>query len=355
MKQDSSPFLSYKDFFGPDMHGHGTFTSFFQSNYTNTDPSDFSQELISITGFGPGRPVAKGTPPPFKPENIVVLSDGYCGSTCSNAVEQLTNLHQIPSIAIGGRPGTGPVQTVGNSKGSQVFQTAGMNQVIDFWLDTSDIAIDKSQVKGTVFENWDGFAMDNGLLAINAKNNYRLGDESSTPLMFVYGAADCRFWNTPAMLTDPAAIWARTAEIAFDSSRKAFGAAGGPYTSKWCVQGSTGHSTSVTGGRQKGALGDQTVPANAKPSYPVGWLVNGTQIVQQFSLARVNGNGAGTSNAKTTTTTSKGSDGAVDGVGEGGALGQDEITEKLSTLASACTGYAGDKWLMSLVCGAFTS
>lgn len=359
MKQDASPFQSFKDFFGPNMHGHGTFTSFFQSNYSNTDPSDFSQELISITGFGPERPVAKNTPPPFKPENIVILSDGFCGSTCSNVYEQLTNLHQIPSIVIGGRPGTGPVQTVGNSKGSQVFQEAAMSEIMTYWLETRDIAIDKKQVAGTVFEGWDGFAKNNGLLAINAKNNYRLGDESSTPLQFVYGAADCRFWNTANMLSDPTAIWARVAEIAFDPSRKTPGAAGGPYTSKWCVKGSTGHSTSVTGGLKKGSLGEQAaLPANAKPSYPVGWLLNGNQIVQQFSLARVNGNDAGTSNDQDKTKT-KGDGDVGEDLGEGGivdgVLSQKEITNRLSTLADACTGYAGDKWLMSLVCGALGS
>ena len=76
----------------------------------------------------------------------------------------------------------------------------------------------------------------------------------------VYTAADCRLWYTQDMLVDPVAVWKRTADVAFDSSRKIFGAGGGPYTNKYCVKDSTGHTSSVTGGLKMGQLGEQDPP-----------------------------------------------------------------------------------------------
>jgi len=71
---------------------------------------------------------------------------------------------------------------------------------------------------------------------LNLRNNIRFGDTTDTPLQFVYEAADCRLFWTKDMLTDITAIWRKRAQVAWGAAKSL------------CVQGSTGHPSSVSGG-----------------------------------------------------------------------------------------------------------
>lgn len=42
---------------------------------------------------------------------------------------------------------------------------------------------------------------------VNFQNNIRKGDDSATPLMFVYEASNCRFFYTPQMFVDQSLVW----------------------------------------------------------------------------------------------------------------------------------------------------
>ena len=75
------------------------------------------------------------------------------------------------------------------------------------------------------------------------------------------------------MVYDPTFLWSRVASIAFASNYTY----GTPYTSPYCVQGSTNQPTSLTGGLKNGTLGPQTPPFGAKSTFE-GWLVNGTTL-----------------------------------------------------------------------------
>jgi len=127
------------------------------------------------------------------------------------------------------------------------------------------------------------------------------------------------------MIIDPSSVWARAADIAFTDK---------PFTSEYCVKDSTGHGSSVTGGLKKGSLGDQTPPANAKPQY-LGWLKDGSQIVQGFSLVSAGAGGNSQGN----------------GSGSGTVLTDAQMQQGLSDLKSACSGYDGSGWLLKLICG----
>lgn len=252
MTPNGTEFISFDDFYGPnEIKDYGLFTKFLQFNYSNTMPSDWDGESIDITGYG-GRQRSLDTPPPFNSTNIIILSDGNCGSTCSIVFELLKNLHSIPAIVVGGRPIDGPMQAVGSTKGSQVFLQQHLSALVATFNNDTEFTTNWSAVAGTVFEHWDDFALQNGLKALNAKNNYRVDDNSESSLQMVYGAADCKIWYTAEMLVDPTALWRRAADIAFDPNRSEFGANNGPYLSEYCVYGSTGHPTSVTGGLKRG-------------------------------------------------------------------------------------------------------
>jgi hypothetical protein len=71
---------------------------------------------------------------------------------------------------------------------------------------------------------------------VNLRDHIRKGDDTETPLEFVYEAADCRFFYTAEMIADPVPVW-----------KKAVDAHWGDPT-KECVEGSTGQLSSLSGG-----------------------------------------------------------------------------------------------------------
>lgn len=333
MKPNASEFVSFDDFYGPNDQGQdGNYTRFFQSNYTNSDPTDLDQEDIQITGYG-NRLRAPGTPPPFNASDIVILTDGACASACTIAIEMLVNAHSVPVIVVGGRPSVGPMQAIGSTKGSAAWDKNVLkNWFLTWWEDQEFGPIDTTQVASTPFQYLEEFGLTHGSIRLNGRNNYRIGDDTETPLQMVYSAADCRIWPTLEMLTNQSHVWSRVADIAFNNSRTAPGAEGGPYISEFCVEGSTGHSTSVTGGLKHGELGNQNPPRNAYPQYS-GWLKDGKEIVQGLSLVRIDNDDSGKE--------------AVSGVS---LPSNGQVKVGMSDMKTACDGYSGDKWLITLLC-----
>lgn len=60
------------------------------------------------------------TEQPFEAENIVIVYDGYCASTCTIFSELMRQQAGIKTIALGGRPTKDIIQAVGGVKGTNV-------------------------------------------------------------------------------------------------------------------------------------------------------------------------------------------------------------------------------------------
>lgn len=103
------------------------------------------------------------------------------------------------------------------------------------------------------------------------------------------------------MLSDPNFLWKRVTDIAFNNNGTAF-------SSPYCIKGSTGQPTSLSGGHKNGSLGPQTPPPGAKSSVE-GWLINGTSIQ--------NSTGSTPAMLKKNVTASVSSTGAASGTGAG--------------------------------------
>jgi len=253
-------FRNFPDFYsvyGPFPAHGGNFSAFFQNNYTDINASDFEGEGIVITGTNN----RTGFRQPFAAQDIVVLYDGYCASTCTVFSEYLKSYANVQFISIGGRPQTGPMQAVGGVKGVQVFPFDTL--IAPIWVNLFQSPQNwlAYESNGTI---WDNFTyvpvvresnMAGG--GVNGRNHFRIDDESATPLQFVYEAADCRIWWTLEMLYDPTFLWERAATIAFQER------SGTQFNSMYCVANSTGHPTSISGGWKPGTLGPQTTPMNA--------------------------------------------------------------------------------------------
>ncbi|CAD0082826.1 unnamed protein product [Aureobasidium vineae] len=233
---DNEQFTSWEEFFGPHKTDRGDFTSLNRFNLT-----DISATTIPILGYADDNTTQPRT---FAPKDIVLLHDGTCASTCAIFSELMSSQMSISSIAAGGRPQKAPMQAVGGTKGSQV---QGM-----FILSTIVSAVLAAAPPSSNFSFLSQFGTDiltatnqalsrasfGGTLlvkaSVNFRNNVRGGDAEQMPLQYVYQAADCRFFYTAQMYADQAAVW----DKAYDAT----------WGSMQCVEGSTSHPSSVTGG-----------------------------------------------------------------------------------------------------------
>ncbi len=71
-----------------------------------------------ITGYDAAADPAP--PQPFEKDNVVVLTDGVCGSTCTVFAGLMAREAGVRTIFLGGRPMNAPMQAIGAVKGGQV-------------------------------------------------------------------------------------------------------------------------------------------------------------------------------------------------------------------------------------------
>jgi hypothetical protein len=95
--ENGDVFKNYTEFTSPQTIWGDNFTAITRRHYTPITP--LRTERI------------------FASEDIVMLFDGSCGSTCTLFAQAMKSQGGVRSIAVGGRPQTGPMQGVAGSKG----------------------------------------------------------------------------------------------------------------------------------------------------------------------------------------------------------------------------------------------
>ncbi|OAP63679.1 hypothetical protein AYL99_02906 [Fonsecaea erecta] len=350
-------FPDFETFYGPYPANAGNFSAFFQNNYTDPSSSDFAGNGIIITGTNN----RTGFRQPFAAQDIIVLTDGYCASTCTVFSEYLKSFAGVQFITVGGRPQTGPMQAIGGVKGSQIFE---FDNVAGIWVDLFNSPNNTylSLANGTIWENftYEPVLREIGQSGggVNGRNHFRMGDETETPLQFVYEAADCRIWYTREMMYDPTFTWSRVATIAFQERT------GTQFNSKYCVANSTGHPTSISGGWKAPGLGPQDPPANARATVN-GWQLQGKPLqalppgnsAPNSKQTGTNSPPSSTKASKPTSTPGKGSavvfsdDAVADSIDVGGTNINVDSAE-LTSIKQACSSYTGKKWLIEAICEA---
>jgi hypothetical protein len=224
----------WADFFGPVERHNG--------NYSN-----LRRYNLSEAGNGLGTPIygyindTRPQPQSFAAEDIVILSDGFCGSTCAVFAEFMKTQVGVHAIAAGGRSQTGPMQWVGGSKGSNDQELPFLGQIVETAYQYASPAQktlleeaangDYNKTKEDAIQAIRRIGSNNA--NVNFQNNIRKGDENYTPLQFVYEAADCRFFYTAPMIANQHLVWQHTYNLRWGSGT--------------CVAGSTGQPSSVTG------------------------------------------------------------------------------------------------------------
>ncbi|KAH8659352.1 hypothetical protein BGZ60DRAFT_566904 [Tricladium varicosporioides] len=211
----NSSFQSYNGkFLGPRDKGDG-FTSLIRLDLS--DPLITSNTTygigIDITGYG----TRKNFVQPFAPENIILLYDGFCASTCTVFSEFMRLQANVKSVAFGGRPSNTPIQGIGGVKGAQSY---GMELIYGDAQRALQIQKNMSQAPAPELLALSDLPLNRSIVAgVNLRDNIlpvNLGD--GVPAQFVVENSDCRLFWTPQMINDVRAVWNAAAKAAWNNA-----------------------------------------------------------------------------------------------------------------------------------------
>ncbi|KAJ6443595.1 pyridine nucleotide-disulfide oxidoreductase family protein [Purpureocillium lavendulum] len=211
-------FATFDDKFAPQVFKDTPYTSLMRWDLNDpltTVNATFGMG-IEISGYG----TRKNLTQPFKAEDIILLYDGVCASTCTLASEMLRIQGGVKSVAFGGRPKEGPIQGVGGVKGSQVLQYA---DIYSYAAQAVKRTKDPKQLAD--LQRYTDLPLKRSTAAaVNVRDQIlRDNVNDGLPAQFVAEEADCRLYWTAPMISDVTEIWKAAANAAFNGVKCAYG------------------------------------------------------------------------------------------------------------------------------------
>ncbi|CAD6443262.1 9d2e7923-2f4f-4e57-b298-0044821c9a72 [Sclerotinia trifoliorum] len=244
-------FTNWGEFFGPNLYNGDNFTNIERYNLSNAifDASgtglDVSDDSFAVYGYD-ANPAPSGAQPPFAAEDIIILSDGICHSSCALLMELFRHEAGVKVVAVGGTPTTGPMQAPAGSRGARDYDTFTLDANIDF---TQQLLQNQSSPDATFLPNrTEQLSVFVYYADINLRDQVRKNEE--IPLQFAYEAADCRIYYTPQTVYNYTNLWQYAADAIWKNS-------------SLCVKDSTGYSsTSQSLPNFVGPSGSPKTPTN---------------------------------------------------------------------------------------------
>ena len=183
-------FSSWPEFFGPHPDHGDTFTTIQRDNLSSIifdeNASDDSDTSSGIVIYGYGNRSAT-SPQPFAADQIILLSDSFCSSSCATFVELMHHQGGARTVVAGGRPELGPMQFASGSRGAQAYYNVDLDADIEV-AQILNASITPLPQDSSLIDFYINYAQ------INIKDSIRKGEDF--PLHFGYEAADCRIFYT---------------------------------------------------------------------------------------------------------------------------------------------------------------
>ena len=209
------PFTSWAEKYGPHAYGPepDNFTSIIRWNLSDV-LTPLNSGGIDISGYGNR---TNFTTSPFATEDIIVIYDGYCASTCTIFSELMRQQGGVKTIALGGRPSTDIMQAVGGVKGTNDYDMDSIFGYIQEFSQASNSSLVASW-ENSVLANYTQLPFyRTSASVVNARDGIRQGDATELPLQFRYEPAECRIFYTPEMVVDETAVWKTVADTVWGS------------------------------------------------------------------------------------------------------------------------------------------
>ncbi|KAF2204349.1 peptidase S41 family protein-like protein [Delitschia confertaspora ATCC 74209] len=215
--ENNEPFTSWKDKLGPVEIKGDKYSKIARWNLS--DPYIPVIGGISVSGYGALANASKAQY--FQAENILILTDGYCASTCTIFSELMRQHAGVKIMALGGRSNKNPMQAIGGVKGTNNYGWAYIQNLADYAIYAASSSV-KAAVKDilSVYQSEIVFNRAAYPPGVNVRDGLRQGDTSGTALQFIYEEADCRLFYTPGMTVDATEIWKAAADAHWGGSGK---------------------------------------------------------------------------------------------------------------------------------------
>ncbi|KAG6355630.1 hypothetical protein INS49_003592 [Diaporthe citri] len=227
--QTRQNFTSWAEYFGPRREENG-------DTFSLVEQYDLANRVFDWAAFQQWAPIHylddnfnSSALPPWASQDVVILTDGACSSTCTIFVEMMSHQAGVRTVVVGGRPEPGPMQATSGSRGASAYSAQYLDE---------DIAVSSSRVPHGTFPelNNETQQRDSGMFLItanfNLRDQVRPATDSGPPLQFRYEAADCRLYWTLENALNVTRLW-------YDAA----GAIWGLGLNSSCVSGSIGYAS----------------------------------------------------------------------------------------------------------------
>ncbi|KAF7558159.1 hypothetical protein G7Z17_g55 [Cylindrodendrum hubeiense] len=206
--ENGKQYKHWEDIFGPQTFDGDDFTHLLSNDIIETTFSNFPDNNTLSTGY-------------LKAEDIIIVTDSVCASSCPLFTGWMSRIGGVRTIAIGGRPLNAPMQAMGGTKGGAVHKLGEIQESISIALNKTDNLVPYALELPSVGES--PLIIANS--ALNTQNQFLPGFQSTTPLQFVYEAANCKLFYTAESIIDITSTWEAVADVAWSGAK--------------CVPGST--------------------------------------------------------------------------------------------------------------------
>ncbi|KAK0625873.1 hypothetical protein B0T14DRAFT_508706 [Immersiella caudata] len=206
--------------YGPASFPEDKVSNLFSWDLTNPKNTEESTGTFLIAGFDPAYPLG---PPPFKAEDITILTDGKCASTCTVFVSLMVHEQKVRTIALGGRPLAQPMQALGGVKGCLVISFESIYTIWNDIISRFKPSIPTNLLPGLPTNATPPLMPVDMKSNLNFRNAHLEKDPNGPPTHFVYEAANCRRFYKGSYLHDITTLWDDIADIAWKGGKCASG------------------------------------------------------------------------------------------------------------------------------------
>ena len=258
-------FTSWPEFFGPHPDHGDVFTTVQRDNLSSiifdenaSDDSDTSSGIV-IYGYG-DRSVT--SPQPFDADQIILLSDAFCSSSCAIFVELMHHQGGARTVVAGGRPELGPMQFASGSRGAQTYYNIDLDADIEV-AQILNSSISPLPQDSSDIDFYINYAQS------NIKDSIREGEDF--PLQFGYEAADCRIFYTTWTAYNLENLWNYVIDAFFRNP-------------ELCINGAANLTSPVTNTNQTGPTPKPSeIPTPTTPGGVADLILKGLQYSKRDS------------------------------------------------------------------------
>lgn len=187
------------------------------------------------------------TEPLVKPEDMVIVTDGDCHSSCAILVGWLTREMGVRTVAMGGRPVEAPMQAIGGTKGGAPYPWGAFQSMEELAVQIA--GSEPAEVELPSPNSMPIRIFDN---PVNSMDIWHNGTD--VPVHFLWEAAYCRLFYTGQTLVMVEDMWKAVADVAWHGGK--------------CAAGSTANEDGTMGNKPPGFKA-ATIPVT-KSSWAAG-------------------------------------------------------------------------------------